>query len=89
MVVCKVLPPTHSTTPHVKKGIRPSDGDQTSNSGLSKGFVTTATTSDNSSLAITETSSLSDSSMNFTQYDLSSIQNSRRSLFRNNFKPSE
>ena len=86
---CRRWTPTHSTATHRKKGTLTGDGDQTSNSGASNGSVTTATTSDNSSLAITDASSLTNPSMNFTQYDLGSIQNSRRSLFRNNFKLSE
>ena len=86
---CRRWTPTHSTATHRRKGTSTSVGDQTSNGGASNGSVTTATTSDNSSLAITDASSLTNPSMNFTQYDLGSIQNSRRSLFRNNFKPSE
>lgn len=92
MVVCKVLPldthtHTHHTATRVKRGDLPKHSEQTLVGPPPGGSIGTATTSDNSSLAHTETSSLTNPSMNFTQYDLSSIQDSCRSTFQNNFKP--
>ena len=78
---------THHTATRVKRGDLPKHSEQTLVGPPPGGSIGTATTSDNSSLAHTETSSLTNPSMNFTQYDLSSIQDSCRSTFQNNFKP--